>query len=138
MKLAELRGAVGHVKSAERIRAAALKSIDKAARCAPQFGDACNALATAISGVSEAQWLIASRYRLALNTSTLYGTNELTIASIDLEYHQVFRDERFVRPQDRLGTGEISAREALRIKGLFIHAQRLQLASVDPCVLSSM
>lgn len=37
MKLAELRGTFGQVKSAEKIRAAALESIEHAVRRAPQF-----------------------------------------------------------------------------------------------------
>ena len=52
----------------------------------------------------------------------LYGNDEVTIASSDLMYHQVFRDESFVRPGDRLGLGEIPRAEAQRIKEIFIVA----------------
>lgn len=129
MELAELKGSEKQIKWADKVRAAGLESIEDAGRKAPHFKEACDALAAAIANVSDSFWLIGSRYRLGLKVTKLYGTDELTIASSDLMYHQVFRDERFVRPGDRLGMGEIPQAEAQRIKEIFIAAQRTQLAN---------
>lgn len=108
------------------IKAEAVQSIVAAGLSAPQFREACTALAEAVEAITDSSWIISNRHNLGLKTGVLYGTDQPTITAQEVFYHQLLRNEHWRSPYLRKGTSTFTKQDQQTIKAMFQDAWRLE------------
>lgn len=111
---------------ASSIKADAVQSIAAAGLSAPQFREACVALAEAVEAITDSSWIISNRYNLGLKTGFIYGTDLPTITAQEVSYHQLLRNEHWRNPYLRKGTSTFTKQDQIAIKAMFQDAWRLE------------
>lgn len=86
------------------IKAESVQSIAAAELSAPQFREACTALAEAVEAITDSSWIISNRHNLGLKTGFIYGTDRPTITAQEVSWHQLLRNEHWRNPYLREGT----------------------------------
>lgn len=111
---------------ASSIKAEAVQSITAAGFSAPQFREACAALAQAVEAITDSSWIISNRHNLGLKTGFIYGTERPTITVQEISWHQLLRNEHWRNPYLRKGTSTFTKQDQLAIKTMFQEAWRLE------------